>query len=495
MKIFLFVWAFFIPLMGAVAQQFSKADLVKDLNYAEKALRETHPGLFRYQSKQQFDSNLAATYAQIKDSMDLRDYYEVTARFISSIRCAHTVIIPTANWSDTLYKARYFFPFQIYFLEGTAHLLINRSQNQDVKPGSVLLAINGRPINDIVQNIFRHLFADGANETLKYMQIQNVLFSYYYNLFIERADSFHIEYINQEGKRRNVTLPGVGMEEGNKYAQANPVNKEILEGIRKETAQKSEPRQFRINSNTSTATIVLREFYGGQTGEEARQKLKHFMDDAMTKIQEQHIKNLVIDLRNNSGGYDSQGQELLTYFIQQPLRYYKSMHTITYNSPFLAQSSVSEEERNAIATGKLLIPQPDSTFLLTEQVNPTLGILQPKPNGFRGKVYYLVNGATGSATAEFTAVAHSLKTGVFIGEETGGNYTGGNGSEFVALRLPVTKMPLMIPLVYYCNNVEEPGEKGRGTIPDHQVPYILQDLLTGVDTQLEFTYRLIEKQK
>ncbi len=494
MKRILLVCLFSMPFMAAIAQ-FSKADLQKDFSYAEKALREIHPGLFRYQTKQQFDSTLAASYAQIKDNMSRRDFYKVMSGFISSIRCAHTVIIPKSNWADTLRTARFYFPFQIFFIGGEPILIINRSRNEEVSPGAVLLKIDGRPVREIVDEIFGHLFADGFNETLKYRQIHNLLFSYYYNAFISQADSFHIEYRNQEGQVKQVTLPSVSVAEAEKNMRANPVNKQIMEGISKESKVQFKDRDFRINKRKGIATIQLRAFFGGKTGKEADQKLGEFMNECITKTNKQHIRHLVIDLRNNAGGYDSQGQELLSWLIQQPVQYYKSMHTITNNSPFLEKSSISKEELKELATRKLLIPQPDSTFLVTEQANPTLAILQPKPNAYKGNIYFITNGATGSTTAEFTAVAHHLKVGTFIGEETGGNYTGGNGAEYVGLTLPVTKMHLNIPLVYYRNAVDEPKEKGRGTIPDYEVSYTLQDLLTGVDTQLEFVYRLIEGKK
>lgn len=496
MKRILFICLFIYPLTGTIAQ-YSKADLLKDLSYAEKALRETHPGLFRYQTKQQFDSTLAATYARVEDNMTLRDFYKVMSGFISGIRCAHTVIVPKANWSDTLRTARFFFPFQIFFIAGEPILIINRSTNEEVRPGAVLLKINGRPIGDIVHEIFGHLFADGFNETLKYRQIHNLLFSYYYNAFISQADSFHIEYRNQEGQVKQVTLPGVTIQEGERNTRANPVNEQILKGIRIEDKDKREPRSLRINKRKGIATIRLREFFGGKTGAEAKQKLGQFMQECIAEVNKKNIRHLVIDLRNNAGGYDSQGQELLTWLIQQPVPYYKSMHTITCNSPFLEKSGISREELKEIAKAgnDLLIPQPDGTFLLTEKANPTLAILQPKPGAYKGRVYFVTNGATGSTTAEFTAVAHHLKTGLFIGEETGGNYTGGNGAEFIGLTLPVTKMRLTIPLIYYRNAVDEPKEKGRGTMPDYPVGYTLHDLLTGVDTQLERVYELIGEEK
>jgi hypothetical protein len=90
-------------------------------------------------------------------------------------------------------------------------------------------------------------------------------------------------------------------------------------------------------------------------------------------------------------------------------------------------------------------------------------------------------------------VAYSNHLGVFVGEETQGNYTGDNGGEFIPLVLPLTKIFVNIPLLYYDNAVTPPAQVGRGTIPDHIVPNNMNDILSGTDTQLNFVFDLIRK--
>lgn len=140
-----------------------------------------------------------------------------------------------------------------------------------------------------------------------------------------------------------------------------------------------------------------------------------------------------------------------------------------------------------------LIPESDGTFTVKEQYNSTLARQYPEKNRFTGKIYFLVNGGSASTTAEFAAVAHSHGLGVFVGEETAGNYTGDNGGEFIALTLPKTGIQVQIPLLYYDNAVRPPAREGRGTIPDYVVPYNIKDVLSGTDTQLNFVYGLIRK--
>lgn len=470
---------------GLFAQStFSREAVMQDFHYMERALKECHPGLYRHQSKGQIDSLLDSTEKQIRENMSLNDCYSLLSQVTAGIRCAHTILVPRENWMETSLKEVRFFPYQVFFIKGKAYLVMNRTKNREVKPGFELLTINGMTIDSIRQMMFRHISADGYNETLKYRQIHNLMFSYYYYYMIGRPDSFHIQYRDAGGMVRQIVSRWENVRDAEQNTLKNPVNRRVLK-----SSPKISGRKLEINKKTGTATITLRDFYGGGDAGKARQQLHDFMQECMRKINDQHIGNLVVDLRYNIGGYDTQGEELLSWFVSQPVPYYRRLHVVTTNSKFLQYSTVSRDELANI--DKIVKAEPDGTFTIHENFNSGLQKVQPASGHFTGNIYFLVNGATGSAAAEFTAIAKSNGIGKFIGEETGGNYEGGNGAEFVNISLPNTKMKVTIPLIYYHLAVDPPAQPGRGTIPDHEVVYELKDLLTGKDTQLEYVYRLI----
>ncbi|NML39379.1 hypothetical protein HHL17_19420 [Chitinophaga sp. G-6-1-13] len=489
-RFFLFVLVLLTGRVIAQEATFSQKELQQDLDSLASALRELHPGLYRYQSPEQFDSTVQATRMALRENMPLRDAYAVFSQLVSGIRCGHTVIVPRTNWADTLSKASFYFPFQVFFVQGVPYLTFNRSANQEIRPGDKLLTINGRPVEDIRREIFRHLFSDGYNESLKYRQTHDYLFFYYYNCFIEQADSFHIQYENARKEIKTATVPALGMQEMARNVSANPVNRAFLKAIQHERPYTHE---LLLDKQKDVAIIFLRQFYGGRDGETARKALTHFMDDCIWKIKRRGISDVIIDMRYNPGGYDNQGQVLLSYFINEPVLYYNSMHTIMNSSPLLEHSSLSKED--LVMMRDNLVKQPDGTYRIPLSLNKTLDSVWPAANHFSGHVYFLVNGGTGSTAAEFTAVAQYLRVGQFIGEETAGNYTGGNGAEFVGLLLPHTRMHATIPLVYYENAVGTPQQKGRGTLPDYPDNYTIDEALSGRDTARELAYRLIEDQR
>ena len=112
----------------------------------------------------------------------------------------------------------------------------------------------------------------------------------------------------------------------------------------------------------------------------------------------------------------------------------------------------------------------DGTFTIREEYNTDLKLQYPKPNRFKGQVYILVNHRSASTTSEFVAVCKSNKVGILVGEESGGAYEGGNGASFITITLPHSKISVSTPLMYYQNAVVPAALKGRGTIPDYEVP-------------------------
>jgi hypothetical protein len=59
--------------------------------------------------------------------------------------------------------------------------------------------------------------------------------------------------------------------------------------------------------------------------------------------------------------------------------------------------------------------------------------------------------------------------------------------------LPNTKIRVEIPLTKKVNNVE--FTKGRGVSPDYLIPLNIENIMKGVDAELNFALELIESKK
>lgn len=463
----------------------SQQEMQEDLQYVRKVMEAIHPGLYRYTPKPAMDRRLDSFYSQLTGPLPYYDYYRLLASLVAGVRCAHTAITPGPGWESHFKKNAPLFPFAVHGIRDKLYVTLNFTKDTIIKPGYEILSINGQSVNGIIQFIFAHSWSDGYNITNKQQRLNSGFFGMSYYLLIARPDSFTVVCKDLLDKEVQVKYPALTIQTGNANFRQNPVNKGI---VRLYVDRKRKDLDLTIKKDINAAVLTIRSFGGKAAGD-----IGSFLPKAMKELEKKKVGHLVIDLRSNPGGWDSAGVILFTHLINKPTRYYVRQHTITDTSQYLSLSDLSPEEiKNA---RNELIPEKDGTFSIKAAAAAGLSLQYPKPDHYSGKVYFLMNGASASTTAEFLSAAHANQLGTFIGEEDGGNYEGGNGGSFIALRLPHSKITINIPLVYYDNMTRPPFEKGRGLFPDHEAPDNFENILKGVDTQKEFAFDLIRMGK
>jgi hypothetical protein len=344
-----------------------------------------------------------------------------------------------------------------------------------------------------MQTIKKHYWSDGYIEVSKNTALQGGLFCLFYYTLIEHPDQFDVEFKDPNGNLYLTTVPAQKYGVTERAYTKNKINQKANQLYNQRHKQ---PWRLSFPADAPSTALLRFDGFGGNgmtTSEKARLGMKNFMDVAMKKIESKKCTNLIIDVRSNPGGWDSQGIELFTYLMKQDtaVRYYRKMHAIGDSSEFLAYSDLSVEDKKNVK--KQLKKEPDGTFSLLEEFSPDLQPQQPKPNRFKGTVYILQNERSFSTTSEFLAACKTYQVGSLVGMECGGAYEGGNGASFIHVELPYSKIQIGSPLVFYSNATRGEFEQGRGTIPDHIVTIEPQDLLNNYDRQLEFVKKMINK--
>ena len=108
-------------------------------------------------------------------------------------------------------------------------------------------------------------------------------------------------------------------------------------------------------------------------------------------------------------------------------------------------------------------------------------------------MYVLINGISISGSADVAALLHYHREATFIGEETGGAYYGNNAGDFINLTLPNTRIRIRIPIRSSIMSVSNYPFPDRGVIPDFELEPEIEDILQGVDRELDFTIDLIKR--
>jgi hypothetical protein len=423
-------------------QKISGTVLRADFAMLKDTLQKIHPGLYRYKSKVFVDHIFDSCSASIRDSMGIPEFYALVCFAVASFEDGHSNARLSKEFLSDYMNSVKVFPAMTMFIHERAFIFCC-TQQMDLA-GAELLSINGIPMSGIIQTLFKYIPSDGNIASHKNWELAEnfpLLFSILYG---EKND-FDIKYKDRNGEIRSTKLQA--------------------DNLRQMICGHPFPRPSKylgLVYKDHIAILKIRTFFNGyleQTGE----NFKNFLDSAFTDIKQKGVKKLLIDLRGNQGGNDDNGILLYAWLSQKEFRYYAS------------QESVSEK--------------------FTETGHPNLAIQQPMEKNFPDSVYFLIDGRSFSASAEFAAVARSNDRGKFIGEQCGGGYYGNTSGDDITLNLPGSHINCRIPMIKYTLAVKKakPGE--YGVMPDFPIDRTIMDLIDTKDTQLSYAMELVEKEK
>lgn len=449
--IFLFLWL--IPISSCTKNSeptsethvFSPKELKEDLNYLQQKLESVHPGLYNYTSKSSFDSAFQALSSQLNEEQTSWQFLAQIAQLNSLIKCVHSDIRPSdsmrSNWMDNALIP----PFNVTRIG--SRYLVNYSLDSAIPNNCEILSINGTSIQSIVNQILPYIPADGENTSRKYHALSNS-FSRYYSYFVNPdVNEFVIDIQSKDHSSQHITVSGITPRDfKQQWRMDHP---------------KTTPIRFEHIEEINTGIITLSSFRHDLM-EKFGVNYADFLSTTFTRLKENQIPNLIIDLRGNGGGYSEYAVQLCAYLSDTAFQYCRKLvvrsdslqSDLTYDIP-----ETFTGFPNGIIQTKGELQWPNHSIL---------GWKQPKPNAFQGNVYFLIDGGGASTTSEFASVAHHLGLGTFLGEEVGGSYRGDSGGVLAWASLPHTGIKVRIAAVDYVLAVDSKFD-GHGVIPEHKV--------------------------
>lgn len=439
-------------------------ELKSDFKLLRESLEESHPSLYRYTSKDSLDSFFDSTYSLLTRPMTELEFFKLITPLIATIRCGHTrSALSESHYKFNKYRA-FYFPVQTTLIDGKLIVSASRVSGDSIFKGNEILAINGTSIHDIKRTINRHIEADGYIQTYK-DRIFGDNFSHLYNIYYGDTDLFFVKIKDNRGNIAEKKLNGISY--SNFIAQ-----KEVESIINEYQVLKPGIARLKIQSFMD---IDDRDF-------------KKWIEESFIDISKNKIQHLIIDIRGNSGGRDDYALFLYSFLAKEAFSYHTSLQAATNTFSFL---SYTNQDSSLNQTMKEIVHLDTLGRFLLRSSHPTLGVHEKKNPGYPGDVYFLINGETFSAAADFAAVSRENERGLFIGEETGGAAVGNTSNGELILMLPKTNIRIAIPIFKITNAVSD-VVNGRGVFPDYNVGYTCRDLINTTDKDLEFTLRLIE---
>ena len=485
------------------------SQLKSDFALFRRALEEAHPALYRWTTKQQLDAEFARAEAKLTRPMTLLQFRSVLAPVLAAIKDGH-LQFPRYRGDEirAVLNATKQFPLALTFESTRAFVVLNQGLDDRVKPGMEVLAINGESLANILQRILPNLVQDGDNRSHQLYQLGidrgffqigrpgGTGFSEAYRLYIGDPSSFRTTLRDpQTGKTVVVDLAGATVAEAAVNAESNPVNHDVLAGLDAlRTLGNTARNSIRYLDGEDTAILTP----GFQAS------FPEFLKEAFAGLRSKGTKNLIIDVRGNTGGPDLYPLLLFSYLSSKeelPARPRVYMKTFQPSFARYTNQEIDPAIRPYFGSaGGFWAPAPGGGWLMTEKYFAGIDVDKPTENHFAGPVYILMDGGTFSAGAAIPGMAARAKRATLIGEETGGAIGGDTGGGDIGPTLPASHLHFRIPMEAYFTaeaylTAGDDSSGRRGHLPTHEVRQSVADLARGRDTALEFTRELIRDRK
>ncbi|MDB5197130.1 MAG: hypothetical protein JWP88_1501 [Flaviaesturariibacter sp.] len=454
-----------------------------DYSLFQSILEEDHPGIYWYTPKDSMDYYFEKGRSMLRDSMTEPQFKNVLSYVLSKIRCGHTTTRSSRQYEkggDTIRNR--FFPLVLKLWPDTAIITQNLNRRDSiVTRGSILTAIDGRPMQQIVDSLFQYLSTDGYNLTHKYQTLSNRgAFGSSYTAVFGTKPRYTVNFIDTLGKERTGTVSAYALARDTSRRTPLPMPKPSRKERRKLALTAN--RNLRIDTALNTAFMELNTFT--KSG-----KLRPFFRQTFKKLRKESISNLVIDLRSNGGGSVTMSNLLTKYISDHRFKIADSLFTVARKTNYrqYQQSAFWNKLFMMFFTHKRSDGAYHFSWFEERYFRPRVR------NHFSGNTYILNGGNTFSAS---TLVAEALRLQAnvtLIGEETGGGAYGNNAWLIPDITLPKTGVRFRLPQFRLVIDKDQP--KGYGVQPEVFAGPSVQAIRQNRDYKTEAVVQLLQERK
>ncbi len=464
------------------AKKYSRQELLADYNLMQHILEDQHPGIYWYEGKDSMDLHFERGRAMLQDSMTEPQFRSVLSYAISKIGCGHTSVRASKGFlrnGDSLRNRTFPLGFKIW--KDTALVTYNLLQPASpIKRGAIVTAIDGRPMQGIVDSLFQYLSTDGYNLTHKYQTLSNrgTFSSLYLSVFGYRP-TYGVTFIDSSGTQTSAQIPLwlPRRDTGARSTVTRPQGEGYSRRDRRRAALLSS-RSLRFDTALNTAVMELNTFQ--KSG-----RLRPFFRTSFKQLRKRGTQNLVIDLRTNGGGNVTNSNLLTKYIAAAPFKIADSLYTRSRRSRY------GRYQKDDFSTWIFAL------FMTRkrEDGNYHFGYyerkyFQPKRRShFGGPVYILSGGNTFSASTLFMKSVKGQKNVTIIGEESGGGAYGNNAWLIPDVTLPRTGVRFRLPL--YRLVIDRDEVKGTGVQPDVEVLPTVEAIRKNYDFKMDRALEII----
>lgn len=423
----------------------SNAQLVEDYNILYSSLINYHPAPFLYISESNLKNFYDKQKASFPDSLSEREFYVIARQLITQIKCGHTYGNISDYWNNAITGKSVLIPFEVQNIGGKIFIKTTDEEAFPFKIGDQVLSINNVPIEIIMKRMDSIQVRDGISQSFV-KEVTAIKFRMYYLYLYGNQDEYLIEYISTAGEKEQAIV------------------KSLTDKLTRGTNKVSLPDNFKIlySNNWSLFAVdsISNLAYVKIVSFSDRKEYKKYYKQIFSHLREFPSAQLLIDIRDNTGGYFGNGNNFLTYLTPNKFEY-------NFQRP---KGKIEKNKYTKLGFWSKLTKLAFSIKPTKHRVpgkNTYTFSYKPDKLLYTGNLHVMTNGITFSQAA---LVSAQLKESgaVFYGTETGGTENSTNAMLNHKVILPHSEFEASIPYYQVISNSTK-GEFGYGIKPDFEL--------------------------
>ena len=471
-------------------QPISSEDLLEDFELIKTMVLDIHPGTYRYNDSSSIAKALEELKIQFSQDLSYGAAYAAISKLTAQLQCDHTRA-GFNNQNKIINSIIHYqadkVPFTFKWIEGQMIVVRNASESEWLQRGTAVLSINGKPVEEIQQELLKYVGADGATDGNRVYKTEVNGYDFRYNAF----DIFFPLVFPFVGDSLELVIEPYGSAESSNLRVATltrEARSEILGARYSEFPQTQDDMWDFYILQDKLAVLKLNSF--GLNGWKAMTlDYKKFLADAFGEIRNKKIEHLVIDIRENNGGNDEMAVELNAYLSEDFPDWEREGRTRYVELPESIRPYIKTWGDNPwYFSLKPSEMEPINGYYIFKD-NFTPRKRKNKKEIYQGKVYMLTSSAN-TSLAFYTANGfQKLGLGKTIGQETGGNLNDINGGQILFMTLPNSQIEIDFPIMGGFTREPQPNQ---GIVPDVSISYNRADIYAGKDKEMEAVWLMIK---
>ena len=420
----------------------------EDLDSLYRSLRSAHYDLFVYRSKPEYDALFRELSSRLPATMSRLDLIREFQPFVAYGNIGHARLeFPIMEYVQAAGEGGTVLPFDIRVAGGRVFVTHSYLQNSRIQPGVELLAFDGQPIGDVVEQVSRYV--SGERPYMVHAQLERFFPRW---LWLERGNIGELRV-----SARRCDEPFVETIRGMPIGEVEPLKSDWTEAL--------SGREVRI-LDASTAYLRPGPFYNIEGGDSMDPtSFRQFIDDAFRQILDAKATTLIIDVRDNPGGDNSFSDPMVAWLASRPFRFsddFSIKASSEIRRQFEKQIAASPDEDGIVEQMYRAVKESKAGEIVTIE----LPEVSPRSERFEGRVFLLVNRHSYSNAASLAGMMQDYGFAKIIGEETADLPTSyASSAQFT---LPNSGIAVTYPKGYF---VRPSGDRSvRGVMPDFVIP-------------------------